>query len=573
MCGVEPRIEILCAGQVAQEQQPRHEEDQGDGHLSDDQHIAHRPATTGNVCLLPLERRRLGALRRLQRRRESAEERRDEDECERVGHEPDVEPRVNLERQRQRKRHAREEADEQNHQEQSRDRAKQRDPEAFGQKLLYEPASAGAQRDAHRHFPAACRRPREQQPGDVGAGNGEDEADDDEQDSKEGADRGEIAELFGRADWSEQPDLTELSLSRPGRLEAVAGSGHRRPARCNALPFPETTDQLQACNVAGRIEVRHHRPTDRQIDLGCQPEPGHRPCTVRQDPDNGEWLAAEHERPAKNVGIGAQAALPESVADHGDRGIAFGLRFRRREAPPLTHRRTDDVEEVGGNDHRVQADTLLRSLPVDADLDVEAGQTAQRSALLELAPLQMRDVAAAAHLDVHELIRAPCGRHREHQLVGQAEDGRIGADRHGNGDHGCNQQHRLPHERAQRVTQILRDVFEECDAARIATLLFDESHRTEHADRRRACVGRAHARSDVLVNLLLQVQLNLTLQRRLHAVPVKERREAKAQAVNQSRHGCAPYSASRTTRPMAVESRSQLSSSRASCFRPAAVSA
>ena len=276
---------------------------------------------------------------------------------------------------------------------------KQRDPEAFGQKLLHEPAPARAQRDAHGHLPTARGRAREQQPGDVGAGNGEDEADDDEQDSKEGADRGEVAELFGRADGSELPDLAELSLSWPSRLEALAGSGHRRPARGNALPVAETADQLQARDVAGRVEVRHHRPTDRQIDLGRQPEPGHRPCTVGENPENREGLAAEHERPAEHVGIAAQAALPESVADDGDRGIAFGLRLRRRESAPETHRRTDDVEEIGGHDHRDQADALLRSLPVDADLDVEAGQR----------PPARRSPRVAATADTRRGCRRPSG--------------------------------------------------------------------------------------------------------------------------------------------------------------------
>ena len=375
---------------------------------------------------------------------------------------------------------------------------------------MHQPAPACAERDAHGHLTTARRRTREQQPGNVGAGNGEDEADDDEQDSKEGADRGEIAELFGRADGGEQPDVAERSLAWPSRLEVLAGSGHRRPARGNALPWPETADQLQARRVAGRVEIRHHRPTDRQIDLGRQPEPGHRLCTVGENPENREGLAAEHERPAKHIGIAAQAALPESVADDGDRGIAFGLRLRRRESAPETHRRTDDVKEIGGHDHRVQADALLRPLPVDADLDVEAGQRSQRIALLELPPLPIRDVAAAAHLDVHELGGALSGRHREHELVGEAEDRRIRTDGHRNRHHGCGEEHRLAQKRSQRVAKVLRHLLDERDPAGIPALLFDDAHRTEHAERRSARVGRAHARRDVLVHLLLEVQLNLT---------------------------------------------------------------
>ena len=119
MRSIKPRIEILRAGQVAQEQQARHEQDKRSSDLSDHQQIAHRPATTGHVRLLLLERRHLRAPRRLQRRREGSEERRDQDQGERVGNEPDVEPGVNLEWQRQRKRHLRDEADEQNHQEES----------------------------------------------------------------------------------------------------------------------------------------------------------------------------------------------------------------------------------------------------------------------------------------------------------------------------------------------------------------------------------------------------------------------------------------------------------------------
>ena len=56
--------------------------------------------------------------------------------------------------------------------------------------------SAGAQRDAHGHLTTTRGRPREQEPGDVGAGNRQDEANDDEQHGKEGADGREVAELL-----------------------------------------------------------------------------------------------------------------------------------------------------------------------------------------------------------------------------------------------------------------------------------------------------------------------------------------------------------------------------------------
>ena len=53
---------------------------------------------------------------------------------------------------------------------------------------------------------------------------------------------------------------------------------------------------------------------------------------------------------------------------------------------------------------------------------------------------------------------------------------------------------------------------DERDPPRVATLFFDETDRAERADCCSARVGRAHARGNVLVDLLLQVQLDLALQ-------------------------------------------------------------
>jgi hypothetical protein len=62
--------------------------------------------------------------------------------------------------------------------------------------LLDEPAPAGAQRHAHGHLATPRGRPRQQEPGDVGAGNRQDEANHNEQHGKEGADGREVAELL-----------------------------------------------------------------------------------------------------------------------------------------------------------------------------------------------------------------------------------------------------------------------------------------------------------------------------------------------------------------------------------------
>ena len=148
------------------------------------------------------------------------------------------------------------------HQDQPRDGAERRDPEALDQQLLRQPPAAGAERHADGDFPASDRRPREQQAGDVRAGNRENQPDRHEQHREEGSDGGHAAELFGRADRREQRDLPELALT--GNGDGLARRHERRPPRCQRLVVAQTPDELNRRDGAGAVEVRHQvRPTGR----------------------------------------------------------------------------------------------------------------------------------------------------------------------------------------------------------------------------------------------------------------------------------------------------------------------
>ena len=111
---------------------------------------------------------------------------------------------MQLERQRQGQRHPAEQADDERHQNQPRAGAEAGDPQPFGELLLDQPPAAGAERDAEGDFTVTDRRTREQQPGDVRAGDRENQSDRHQEQREEGADGRQAAELRGRAHRREQ---------------------------------------------------------------------------------------------------------------------------------------------------------------------------------------------------------------------------------------------------------------------------------------------------------------------------------------------------------------------------------
>ena len=274
VCAVSNPGSSSCARrQVAQEQQPRHEQHERNRHLPDHQHVAHRPATAGNVRLLPLERRHLRALRRLQRRRSgtrgtSSTRTRQH----RVQQQPAVEVGVNLERQRQRQRHAarcRPMSD--LHQQESPGRAQQRRSRTLRSAAVAR-ACAGSRR-ARRGRPSrdCAPPPRQQQAGDVGAGDGEDEADGDEQHGKESA-RPSRDCRTARSSRQARTARCLPNVSCPAQCDRERACPQRPsppgPRQRSALVQP--ADELHGAAVAERVEVRHQRPTERQVDFRRQ---------------------------------------------------------------------------------------------------------------------------------------------------------------------------------------------------------------------------------------------------------------------------------------------------------------
>jgi hypothetical protein len=107
------------------------------------------------------------------------------------------------------------------------------------------------------------------------------------------------------------------------------------------------------------------------------------------------------------------------------------------------------------------------------------------------------------------------------------------------------------------------------DASGVAAALFDGVDVTEGAKRGAPGLGGRHAGRDVLVDLLFEVDEDLRLHGAIDVLTPEERAQPQAQPVECATHRYA----SLTTSPMAADRRFQLSSSRSSCFRPAAVSA
>ena len=376
------------------------------------------------------------------------------------------------------------------------------------------------------------RGSREQQAGDIRAGDRQDQSDRHEEHSEEGPDGRHAAELFGGPDGREERNLPETPLTRNG--DCLTRRRERRPRRCQRLVVAQPPDELNRRDRARAVEIRHQGPADGQVDFRRQPESRDRARPFGDHASHRVWPSVEDERAADDGGILREALLPETMADHDDRGVELGLGLPRREAAPELHRHADHVEEIPRHRHGDQVDRPLRSAPVGGGLDIEAGQAAEGLPLVERAPLTMRDVAAAADRDVHETVGTNGGRLREQQLAGEAEDRRVGGNRDADGQRRGRQQQRLTNQRAQRVAQIVEELLDEGDAAGIPALLLDEARRTEGPERGRARLGRGHACGDVLVDLLLEVERDLLLQRLLGVPGAKQRRQAQANLVDRS---------------------------------------
>jgi hypothetical protein len=151
--------------------------------------------------------------------------------------------------------------------------------------------------------------------------------------------------------------------------------------------------------------------------------------------DDGERVSVHLQRPADDGGIAVEAALPELVAEHGERRRAGLIAVRRREQPADLWMRAEDVEVVGR--HHVAEDPLgavgaaeahrLGAQLVGVDVSEHGVARPDVEVVRVGAVVEAAAVLAAADID------EPSGlddadRCLEQQRVGDREDRGVGAD-------------------------------------------------------------------------------------------------------------------------------------------------
>ena len=222
-----------------------------------------------------------------------------------------------------------------------------REAQALGQELAYQPAAAGAEREADRHLAGARRRACQQQVAEVRAGDEQHEPGAAEQHpqrvgevaprsaaplppaARAGADRGSPAARRHR----QRPVVARQPL-----LEGHVGFGclaaSGRDARAQSAEHVQPHDLLD-----GAGHVVQPRPSGQDCRQIRQRQPGVGPLPHRlaeerrrRHADHLERALAQRDGAADHVGASAEAPLPQLVADHGLRRAAF--------APAPSRRRT-----------------------------------------------------------------------------------------------------------------------------------------------------------------------------------------------------------------------------------------
>ncbi len=164
-----------------------------------------------------------------------------------------------------------------------------------------------------------------------------------------------------------------------------------------------------------------------------------------------------------------------------------------REAAAHRDGRVQHLEVVGGDDERGHGRRLFGPAPVDFGFDKVSGDARKRAALVERAPHRIRGVAAASRADVDELVGAVRRGPGEEQGVAEPEDREVDADAQGDRRRRGHGQHRLAAQDTAGVAEVLHEVGDRADAARLAALLLDARQRAELPGGGAASGGGLHA--------------------------------------------------------------------------------
>ena len=239
--------------------------------------------------------------------------------------------------------------------------------QALGQELPDQPAVRRAEGQARRQLVAPRRGARQQQVGDVGAGDEQDERDDPDQDEQRLAivpaqlgqagrrrlqpeRRGEIAlgQRLGRPVRKRSPPGSAAARRASAAVIAsIDWPGWRRSMMLSHQVDSTVEGALRAAQAHQVDRADRCRDVERAADGGAE-EPG------RHDADDRERHAIDRQRPADDAGIALKAALPEPLADHQRRpvGTAAAPIVVRRQQPTESRPDAERLEEATAHHQR-----------------------------------------------------------------------------------------------------------------------------------------------------------------------------------------------------------------------------
>ena len=211
--------------------------------------------------------------------------------------------------------------------------------QALDQQLPHDAPARRAHRVAHRDLARPCRRARQQQVGDVGAGDQQDEADRAHQGQEHDADRAGVEAFVERLDDADGELLVAGRMSRGQALDDAVELGPRLRGGDAGL---QAREHGEVADVAAAALLRRRDRRHPQLGVGRELDAG------RHHADHRGRLAVDADRQAEHAAIAAVARLPQRVAeDH--HALGARLVVAAPEAAAEEHRLAQDVEGVGGD--------------------------------------------------------------------------------------------------------------------------------------------------------------------------------------------------------------------------------
>ena len=319
-------------------------------------------------------------------------------------------------------------------QRQSQRRAAAGERQAFDEQLTDQTPASGAERHPQRHFLVPRRRPRQQQVRDVRRDQQHQEPDRGRQHRKRAVKPAADAVL-------QRTEVRTERVSAPTGFDVGCRPADAIDSRCRfdgggrqIDPRFQSADHGQ--RVPPSIRFRTQRKGEEQIGGASRRKRAAEVERRRQHADDRHGCAIEGDRPADHVGLRAQAALPERVAQDrcswcapqaflgGEVSSEPGTYAQQRKEA-LRHGYTGDALGFAGAGQPDVADAVERRKPCEAG---------QRLALLpqidDMSDLNglPRQVLRRSVRDPDQASRVVERQRPKPQRVDDAEDGRAGAD-------------------------------------------------------------------------------------------------------------------------------------------------